>query len=500
MIREHGGFTAAQMQTPEAQAVIRETAAVLSQAIDSSIPQDTPAEVRYALENNAFIFSGFKTFHSLREVGLSLTDSKGNIKPFEQFMNDVQTISQAYNRNYLYAEYNHAVSASQMAEKWQHFMEDGDDYDLQYRTAKDDRVREAHRLLDGTTLPPSDPFWEQYLPPNGWNCRCTAVQVRRGKYPLSDSALAIERGNNSTASIAQQIFRYNPGTRLELFPPKHPYYKAPASASTVIKKAVAKIKGQTREEQIAGELGGNLTEDEKKAIAKNCVEIEKALKIKKGKPMTVEEADKQSANPKYQDKFIEDPNGSYYGRDGKRYSINPQYAKATAYSVNCATCSCAYALRMMGFDVTAKGNKSGSGSLNERISIGEHWYEMWKEIDGSSAFPTRTIDWMRANGYSEMTESRYQKFFEETCKEEGVYILSIGWKGKRFSGHATILQRDEKGNLFRVEPQSYDPNQGAKRTIKSLCVDGTKRPSNCRGIIRVDNKIFDSSYATLFDT
>ena len=107
---------------------------------------------------------------------------------------------------------------------------------------------------------------------------------------------------------------------------------------------------------------------------------------------------------------------------------------------------------------------------------------------------------MRANGYSEMTESRYQKFFEETCKEEGVYILSIGWKGKRFSGHATILQRDEKGNLFRVEPQSYDPNQGAKRTIKSLCVDGTKRPSNCRGIIRVDNKIFDSSYATLFDT
>lgn len=496
MIRQAGGFTARQMATPEARAVITETASVLCDALQRGLSHEVPATLRYALEENAFIFSGFKCFHSLREVGLSLTDSNGNIKPFEQFSKDVQEISRAYNHNYLYAEYNHAVSASQMAEKWQRWEQDGDRYDLQYRTAQDDRVREAHRLLHGTTLPPSDPFWERYLPPNGWNCRCTAVQVRKGKYPQSDPTLAMQRGDNSTASLKQQIFRYNPGKTLQLFPPKHPYYKAPKAAKGTIAKAVT----LTREEQIAGELGGNLTEDEKKTIAKNCVEIEKALKIKKGKPMTVEEADKQSANPKYQDKFIEDPNGSYYGRDGKRYSINPQYAKATAYSVNCATCSCAYALRMMGFDVTAKGNKSGSGSLNERISIGEYWYEMWKEIDGSSAFPTRTIDWMRANGYSEMTESRYQKFFEETCKEEGVYILSIGWKGKRFSGHATILQRDEKGNLFRVEPQSYDPNQGAKRTIKSLCVDGTKRPSNCRGIIRVDNKIFDSSYATLFDT
>ena len=56
---------------------------------------------------------------------------------------------------------------------------------------EDDRVREDHAILHGTTLPPSDPFWSLYLPPNGWNCRCTAVQVRKGKYPQSDPALSM---------------------------------------------------------------------------------------------------------------------------------------------------------------------------------------------------------------------------------------------------------------------------------------------------------------------
>ena len=84
-------------------------------------------------------------------------------------------------------------------------------------------VGDEHAILDGTTLPPSDPFWSRYLPPNGWGCRCTAVQVRRGKYPQSDPAISMERGNRCTAAPKQQIFRFNPGKDLKIFPPKHPY-------------------------------------------------------------------------------------------------------------------------------------------------------------------------------------------------------------------------------------------------------------------------------------
>ena len=230
MVYNAGGFDPSQLNTPEARRLIAETLKQLNTAISSGVPHEVPEVVRYALENNAFIFSGFKAFHTLREVGLSLITDKGEIKPFETFRKDVEQVNNRYNHNYLYAEYNHAVGASLMAARWQQIEADGDRYDLQYRTAQDDRVREDHAILHGTTLPPSDPFWTQYLPPNGWNCRCTAVQVRKGKFPQSDPELSMLRGQNCTDAAKQQIFRFNPGKSLKLFPPKHPYYKAPEAA------------------------------------------------------------------------------------------------------------------------------------------------------------------------------------------------------------------------------------------------------------------------------
>ena len=240
MVYNAGSFDASMLNTPEARRLVAETLHQIKRGIDSGLTHEVPEVVRHALENNAFIFSGFKAYHTLREVGLSLVTDKGDIKPFETFRRDVEAVNNRYNHNYLYAEYNHAVGSSLMAARWQQIEADGDRYDLQYRTAQDDRVREDHAILHGITLPPSDPFWSLYLPPNGWNCRCTAVQVRKGKYPQSDPALSMLRGNNCTETAKQQIFRFNPGKELNLFPPKHPYYKAPDDAKKVIEQQAAK--------------------------------------------------------------------------------------------------------------------------------------------------------------------------------------------------------------------------------------------------------------------
>lgn len=233
------------LQRPEIRALVDETAAIICGAVDSSLPHEVPLAVRYALENNAFVFSGFKTFHSMREIGLSMVTDKGDIKPFNDFMADVKKINQMYNHNYLRAEYNHAVGSSLMAARWIDYEKDADRYNLQYRTANDGRVREEHAILHDTTLPPSDPFWDKYYPPNGWGCRCTVVQVLKEDFQVSDSDLAMKRGDNCTDGVKKQIFRYNPGKSLQLFPPKHPYFKTPTDAKKEINK-LAVIQGRKR--------------------------------------------------------------------------------------------------------------------------------------------------------------------------------------------------------------------------------------------------------------
>ena len=46
-----------------------------------------------------------------------------------------------------------------------------------YRTMRDSRVRDAHRVLDGVCLPKGDKFWAQHSAPNGWRCRCLCYGV-----------------------------------------------------------------------------------------------------------------------------------------------------------------------------------------------------------------------------------------------------------------------------------------------------------------------------------
>lgn len=237
LIFKAGGFDLSQLKDPAARRLIDETASAINRAVEEHLPVDVPETLRYALEENGFIFSGFKTFHSLRELGLSLLNGKGEIKSYEEFQTDVLRLNNKYNRDYLYSEYKLAVGSSQMAANWVRIAADGDRYLLQYRTAGDERVREDHAALNGITLPPSDPFWDKYYPPNGWGCRCTAVQVRRGKYAESDPTEAMKLGDDATLAAKQQIFRFNPGKTLKLFPPKHPYYKAPAEAKKVVEEA-----------------------------------------------------------------------------------------------------------------------------------------------------------------------------------------------------------------------------------------------------------------------
>ena len=185
-----------------------------------------------------------KTFHELNEAFPSLLDENGIRKPFEQFLRDVQSIDETYNGNWLRAEYNFAGASAEMAARWEDFQEDEDEYYLQYRTAGDDLVRPEHAALHGITLPMKDSFWDTYYPPNGWNCRCTVVQVLKDKYPVTDHSEAMRRGGEALAKDKKGMFAFNPGKQGKTFPDYNPY-------------TLSKCKTCTRKLNLAKDLSEN---------------------------------------------------------------------------------------------------------------------------------------------------------------------------------------------------------------------------------------------------
>lgn len=222
LFRQHGAHLDINiLSSNEAMDFIQEHADIL----DSSFEKvEMTEKMRERLTRSNYIFSGMKTFHELNEAFPSLLDENGDRKPFERFLNDVRKINETYNRNYLRAEYGFVQSSATMAAKWERFAEDGDEYYLQYRTAHDDKVRPEHAALDRVTLPMSDPFWESYYPPLSWNCRCSVVQVRRGKYEETPHNEAMSRGEEAFANNEKlNMFRFNSGIQGKTMPDYNPY-------------------------------------------------------------------------------------------------------------------------------------------------------------------------------------------------------------------------------------------------------------------------------------
>lgn len=225
-LHQQAEFSPEMLKAEEVQNFIRTHAEVLNDAVDFTIRQRPLDDISVQrLKESNFVFSGYKTFHQLNETFPSLLDADGSRKPFERFLNDVQTVNEKYNRQYLKAEYNFAMSSADMAAKWQAWWtdEDRDRYLLQYRTVGDKRVRESHLLMHNITLPITSRFWDWYFPPNGWNCRCTVVRVLRSDYPESNEQQAMNAGSQATAGKHQEMMRFNPGKQMACFPFYNPY-------------------------------------------------------------------------------------------------------------------------------------------------------------------------------------------------------------------------------------------------------------------------------------
>ena len=88
---------------------------------------------------------------------------------------------------------------------------------FEYATVGDDRVRPEHFLLDGVRAAKDDPVWSTAWPPNGWNCRCTTIEIFDGDPRASDNnnpPKSDDVDGVPTDPVPDEGFSFNPGDLL----------------------------------------------------------------------------------------------------------------------------------------------------------------------------------------------------------------------------------------------------------------------------------------------
>jgi len=186
------------------------------------------------LRDNVHTFSAFKNHENVKEMADALVDGNGKPRSFDDFKKAARQINERYNGNWLRSEFEQARGSARMASKWTQFEQNKDILpNLQYRTAGDDRVRDAHERLEGTTKPIDDPFWDEFYPPNGWRCRCTVQQVAGEE--REPEALPDE-------NEVPRNFRMNTAKQGQVFRDDHPYFAvAGSTAKTKIQKQLNRL-------------------------------------------------------------------------------------------------------------------------------------------------------------------------------------------------------------------------------------------------------------------
>lgn len=193
------------------------------------------------LQTNVYQFAAAKNRNEMKLLTTAITDEKGAVRSFNDYKKEAAKIMDSHRGQYLRAEYNLAVAGGQMSSKWADF--EPDDL-LQYSTAGDARVRDDHKALDGIIKPAKDAFWNQFYPPNGWNCRCDVDRVIYGSITPDD-----ELPSNDSVP---PLLRTNLAKNGLVFPEDHPYFKdskktdpitfAPSNLDKYEKKYSLKVK------------------------------------------------------------------------------------------------------------------------------------------------------------------------------------------------------------------------------------------------------------------
>jgi len=100
--------------------------------------------------------------------------------------------------------YRTNVAAAYEAGRQQVIFNDRDDDPfgyVMYSAIMDNRTRPTHKALHGKVMEKSDPAWSSISPPNGYNCRCTIVELTQGQIDRYGYKVSKSEGRLSTQVV-----------------------------------------------------------------------------------------------------------------------------------------------------------------------------------------------------------------------------------------------------------------------------------------------------------
>ena len=183
-----------------------------------------------------------------------LTDSNGNLKTFEQWKNDVRTITSHQCDRWLRTEYDTAVLRARQAANWQQFLREADVLpNLKWIPSTSPNPGKDHQTFWNTILPIAHNFWNQHRPGDRWNCKCELRSTDEPPTAVPNATMG--------DSDPQPGLDNNPGIDAKIFADSHPYI---ANAYQGAQEAVEKVVRNAETKLIKKELrkavqGQNIT-------------------------------------------------------------------------------------------------------------------------------------------------------------------------------------------------------------------------------------------------
>ena len=221
-MRDRPGYSFAPGPPPEASAFLRNKGLTPSFAWQDVEPEEHAVAFTVAKAMQADVLQDIRTeVQRALDEGRTLAQFQRDLKPklaahgwwgrtemTDPLTGDVIEVQLGSPRR-LRTIYRSNMRSARAAGQWERIQRTKDALPyLLYQLGPSERHRPTHQAKNGLVLPADDPFWAQWYPPNGWNCKCWVRQLTRtegerlgvGQAP---SVPTRERRNRRTGEVRQ---------------------------------------------------------------------------------------------------------------------------------------------------------------------------------------------------------------------------------------------------------------------------------------------------------